>query len=105
HHHHHDDIGSFVYRSSEPFIYERLEAVFGELIGRFGKDLLRYKGILNIQDDPRRLIFQGVQAVAGGTPGAPWNDGEPRESVLVFIGRNLPREVFHGVLAMCHPDA
>ena len=104
HHQHHDDIGSFVYRSTEPFIFDRLEAVFGELIGRFGKDLLRYKGILNIQGDERRLIFQGVQAVAGGTPGAPWREGEQRDSVLVFIGRNLPREVFHGVLAMCHPD-
>lgn len=104
HHHHDDDIGSFVYRSGKPFIYERLEEVFGELIARFGKDLLRYKGILNIQGDDRRLVFQGVQAVAGGTPGAPWRDDEARDSVMVFIGRNLPREVFHGVLAMCHPD-
>lgn len=104
HHHHHDDIGSFVYRSTQPFIQERLEAVFEQLIGRFGKDLLRYKGILNVQDNERRVIFQGVQALAGGAPGAPWREGEKRESVLVFIGRNLPREVFHGVLAMCHPD-
>lgn len=104
HHHHRDDIGSFVYRSEKPFIEERLNAVFNELIGRYGKDLLRYKGILNVQGSDCRLVFQGVQAVAGGTPGTGWRADEKRESLLVFIGRNLPREFFHGLLEMCHPD-
>ena len=37
----------------------------------------------------------------GGTVGQPWKEGEKRESVLVFIGRNLPRAFFEEGLALC----
>ena len=33
--------------------------------------------------------------------GKPWADGAERESVLVFIGRNLPKDVFQAGLETC----
>jgi len=62
------------------------------LIEHHAADLLRYKGILAIQGEARRLVFQGVHRIAGFDYGRPWNDEEPRESRIVLIGRDLPRE-------------
>ena len=45
------------------------------MVQNYGEDLLRYKGILNIQGEPRRMIFQGVHMLMGGTPGKPWGAG------------------------------
>jgi len=47
------------------------------------------------------MIFQGVHMLMGGTPGKPWADGETRESVMVFIGRRIPRRLFEEGLAYC----
>jgi G3E family GTPase len=47
------------------------------------------------------MIFQGVHMLMGGTPGKPWEAGEARESVMVFIGRRIPRRLFEEGLAYC----
>ncbi|KAF4533738.1 hypothetical protein B566_EDAN005788 [Ephemera danica] len=60
------------------------------LINEFADKLLRYKGILALTDEPRRLIFQGVQRVAGFDYGTPWEIGETRSSRIVLIGKDLP---------------
>lgn len=57
-----------------------------------GTELLRYKGILAIANDERKLIFQGVERVAGFDYGEAWAPGEPRRSRIVLIGRHLPEE-------------
>jgi G3E family GTPase len=71
------------------------------MVQNYGEDLLRYKGVLNVQGEPRRMIFQGVHMLMGGTPGKPWEPGETRESVMVFIGRKIPRRLFEEGLAYC----
>jgi G3E family GTPase len=45
-----------------------------------------------------RVVFQGVHMLMGGTPGNDWEPGEQRQSVMVFIGRDLPRDVIEGDL-------
>jgi G3E family GTPase len=104
-HEHDDEVGSFVYRSDQPFDFARLLAFMEIMVGKFGADLLRYKGVLNIAGNDRRIFFQGVHMLMGDVGGAPWGEGERRESVLVFIGRNLPREPILEALASCHVDA
>ena len=59
----------------------------------FGADLLRFKGVLAIKGLAHRAIFQGVHELMGGSAGSPWGEDEPRRSTLVFIGRDLPREI------------
>lgn len=94
HHHHHDDaISSFIFRADRPFDGGNLNDFLSAVIHVYGNDLLRYKGILAIDDLPHRINFQGVHMLMGGMPGKFWKDGEARESTMVFIGRNLPREV------------
>ncbi len=92
---------SFVWKDPRPLQMEKIETFLSLMVQNYGEDLLRYKGILNIQGDPRRMIFQGVHMLMGGTPGKPWAPGEARESVMVFIGRRIPRRLFEEGLAYC----
>jgi G3E family GTPase len=100
-HEHDDSISSFVFRSTRPFDADRLEEFFNTFPTTYGKDLLRYKGILHVAGNPRRMVFQGVHMLVVGTDGSPWEDGESRESVMVFIGRNLPKITFERALTLC----
>ncbi len=101
HHHHDDDVKSFVWKDPRPLQMEKIETFLSLMVQNYGEDLLRYKGILNVQGEPRRMIFQGVHMLMGGTPGKPWAEGETRESVMVFIGRRIPRRLFEEGLAYC----
>jgi Putative GTPases (G3E family) len=60
-----------------------------QCIERHGNDMLRYKGVLAIANEPRRLIVQGVHKVVGFDYGSSWQEPSPR-SRLVIIGRYLP---------------
>lgn len=101
HHHHDDDVKSFVWKDARPLSMEKIEMFLSLLVETYGKDMLRYKGVLNIAGEQRRMIFQGVHMLMGGSPGKPWAEGEARESTMVFIGRNLPQRIFTEGLAYC----
>ena len=100
-HEHADEVSSFVWRDARALQMEKIETFLSLMVQNYGEDLLRYKGVLNVQDEARRMIFQGVHMLMGGTPGKPWAPGEKRESVMVFIGRKLPRRLFEEGLAYC----
>ncbi len=100
-HEHDDDVTSFVWRDPRPMQMEKIETFLSLMVQNYGEELLRYKGVLNVQGEPRRMIFQGVHMLMGGTPGPEWQPGEARESVMVFIGRRIPRRIFEEGLAYC----
>ncbi len=85
-----DRIATLVLRADAPLDIDRLSDFMNELLENHGKQLLRYKGVLNIAGDERRLVFQGVLKLYGFDWDAEWKDGEHRESVLVFIADDLP---------------
>lgn len=69
-----------------------------------GADVFRSKGILNLNNAPRRFVFQGVHMTLDGRPGKPWVAGETRLNQLVFIGRHLDGEhIKQQVLACREP--
>jgi G3E family GTPase len=100
-HEHDDKIKSFVWKDERALDMEKIETFLSMLVQTYGVDMLRYKGVLNIAGEPRRMIFQGVHMLMGGSPGKPWAPGERRESTMVFIGRDLPRRLFEEGLAYC----
>jgi G3E family GTPase len=101
HHHHDDAVQSFVFRATDPLDGVKLEEFLSSMIQVYGNDLLRYKGVLALRDNPHRVVFQGVHMLMGGDLGRPWGAEERRESVMVFIGRNLPKDVFLQGLDQC----
>jgi len=100
-HEHHDEVESFVFRSQKPFDGDKLEQFLSGMIQVYGPDLLRYKGVLWMKGNPRRVVFQGVHMMMGGDIGKPWAKGERKESVLVFIGKKLPRDLFLAGMEQC----
>ena len=64
----------------------------------FADKLLRYKGMLWIDGEPNRLLFQGVQRLYSADWDRPWDDEAPH-SVMVFIGIQLPEEEIRAAFA------
>lgn len=100
-HEHDDDVSSFVFRSERPFDMERLEDFFGAILRIYGTNLMRYKGVLAVNGVDRRVVLQGVHMLMGTDSGSLWKDDEPRESRLVFIGKQLPKDVIVQGLEQC----
>jgi len=100
-HEHAEQVSSFVFRSERPFDGVRLEEFLSWLIQVHGKDMLRYKGVVYLKDNAHRVVFQGVHMLMGGDLGKAWGKEERRQSTLVFIGRNLPEDVFIKGLEQC----
>ncbi|MFM7226586.1 MAG: CobW family GTP-binding protein [Betaproteobacteria bacterium] len=98
---HTDNISAFVFRSERAFDPAKLEEFIGGLVQSFGPRMLRYKGVLWLDGATRKVIFQGVHQTMGSDLGSPWADGEQRGSKIVFIGQNLPKEVFTQGLTQC----
>jgi len=100
-HEHHDEVESFIFQSDKPFNGDKLEQFLSGMIQVYGPDLLRYKGVLWMKGNPRRVVFQGVHMMMGGDLGKPWGKGEKKKSLLVFIGKKLPKDLFLAGLEEC----
>ena len=100
-HEHSDDVKSFVFKTDKPFDSVKLEEFLSAMIQVYSKDMMRYKGVLNMAGQDRRVVFQGVHMMMGGDLAKPWGPGEIRQSKMVFIGRNLPQDIFVKGLELC----
>ena len=96
-----DEIRSFSIRLSEPLDHGRVQDWFSYLIMRYSERLLRYKGILHIEGLAPRIVVQGVHSLIEITSGREWRQDENRQTVVVFIGRNLPERQIRDGLAQC----
>ena len=100
-HEHDDDVTSFVFREQRPLDLYRVEEFLDAIVQVHGASLMRYKGVLNIRDVGRRVVFQGVHMLMGTDLGTAWKADEIRESKLVFIGRGMPKEELLQGLTQC----
>ncbi len=101
HHHHDDDVKSFVYRADRAFDAAKLEDFLGAIVNIYGPRMLRYKGVLSMKGTDRKVIFQGVHQLMGSDLGPEWGADEVRQSRMVFIGIELPREILEQGLDQC----
>jgi G3E family GTPase len=101
HHAHDDDVKSFVFRSERAFDPAKLEDFLGAVVNIYGPRMLRYKGVLHMKGTDRKVIFQGVHQLMGSDLGPAWAEGEPRVNKMVFIGIDLPKDIFLQGLEQC----
>jgi len=101
HHHHDDDVKSFVFKSDRAFDPAKLEDFLGAIVNIYGPRMLRYKGVLHMMGTDRKVIFQGVHQLMGSDLGPPWDAGDTRNSKMVFIGIELPKDIFLQGLKQC----
>ncbi|KLN96038.1 GTPase [Moellerella wisconsensis] len=88
-----NEVQSIVVELDYPVELMAVSQVMEELLLSFADNLLRYKGILSIVDQPCRLLFQGVQRLYSADWDREWQENEPRNSVMVFIGVSLPESL------------
>jgi G3E family GTPase len=91
HHHHADDVRSVSFSAGE-VDPEKFMPWIQEVTQIQGPDILRSKGILAFDGEPKRFVFQGVHMILDGDLQREWRADEKRESRVVFIGRNLDVE-------------
>jgi G3E family GTPase len=102
--HHHDHghdrnrhdarITAFCLTFKEPLHWQGVATWLDMLVATRGESLLRIKGILNLVGHDRPVAVHGVQHLFHPpTLLSAWPDDDPRTSRLVFITRDLPRDV------------
>lgn len=102
HHHHHDDkVSSIAFREEKPLDLEKVDLWMSYLVQEKGEDLLRYKGILHVKGMEHRIVFQGLHMLFNGKPDRKWKENEARLSELVFIGKDLNKEVLEQQFKNC----
>jgi G3E family GTPase len=80
---------------------DKLTAWLNQLVQIQGQNIFRMKGILNVDDEDRRFVLQGVHMLLEGRPGRPWRSDELRRNEMVFIGRELPEVELKGGFQSC----
>ena len=108
-HEHDDSVFSIAITDPGTVDSDKLNRWLYQLVQAKGTDIFRMKGILDVDNAPRRFVCQGVHMTLEGRPGKPWRPGETRRNELVFIGRNLDaaelRAGFQGCFVMANERA
>ncbi|MEE7594076.1 GTP-binding protein, partial [Escherichia coli] len=78
-----NDVSSIVVELDYPVDISEVSRVMENLLLSFAEQLMRYKGMLWIDGEPNRLLFQGVQRLYSADWDRPWGDETPH-STLVF---------------------
>lgn len=97
-------VSSVSLRFDRPFDRTRFLPWLQRLVVEHGADLLRAKGILAFEDEARRFVFQAVHMTVDSGLDRAWKSGEPIESRLVFIGRQLDEATLREELTHCLAD-
>ena len=96
-----DDIRGISLRLDRPVNGERMTRWLNQLLQERGPDILRAKGIIDVQGDERRLVFQAVHMILEGDWQREWRPGDARHSRMVFIGRNLDEDALRRGFEAC----
>jgi G3E family GTPase len=102
HAHEHDEgIGSLSLTMDRPLNPDRFIPWIEGVTANWGADILRMKGIIAMKGDDSRFVIQGVHMLIEGDRQRLWKPDEKRESRLVFIGRDLPKEELRRGFELC----
>lgn len=90
---HDDHIQAFCFTVDEPIREDTLADWLDVLMSLVGSSILRVKGILNVEGQSLPMVVHGVQHIFHPPVGLPAWPSEDRRSRLVFITRDVGRDV------------
>lgn len=99
--HRHGNITSQTYQYKETFDFLKFRHFVQVLLHFQSMRIYRMKGILNIDGQPNKVIFQSVQKQVVFTKGSEWQPNENRQTTLVVIGNGLSKTAFDKKLKQC----
>jgi G3E family GTPase len=102
-HDHHSDSGgeathigsirSWVVEEARPVDWDRLSPRLGDIVGRYGRSMLRMKGVVWTADDARPLVIHGVQQLFHTPVRLKKWPRQPRTSIVVIGERTASTAV------------
>ena len=93
HSHEHDDtVTSVGIEDNSALSIQKVNEWISYLLQNKGTDIYRMKGIMNIDGNDERFVFQGVHMLFDGKADRKWKPDEKRRNQIIFIGKNLNRE-------------
>ena len=95
--HHDEAILTFTLRFERPFPARAFEQCIEVLTALRGADLLRVKGLINVEGEAGPLVVQGVQHLFHPPVALAAWPGADRSSRLTFITRGIPRATVAGL--------
>lgn len=106
HHHHHDHtVTSVAVQLDGSVDIVMLDRWIERMTQQDGADLYRYKGIVAVDEMDRKFVFNGVGMLYyAGFVEKTWGENQPRESRMVFIGKNLDHELYQTGFSACKLD-
>ncbi|NBW10670.1 MAG: GTP-binding protein [Caulobacteraceae bacterium] len=100
-HAHEDDIKGISVSVDGPLNGQKFTAWLDRLLGEQGQNILRAKGIIDVEGEERRLVFQAVHMILEGDLQRAWRPDERRWSRAVFIGRDLDEAAIRAGFESC----
>ncbi|MGH1335797.1 MAG: CobW family GTP-binding protein [Aureispira sp.] len=100
-HQHSSDIVTQSFVLDEPLDVLKFRHWLNVLLMIQGQNLYRVKGIVHFQYQDKKAIVQSVKKMCVFSSGEAWAEGENRQSRLVFIGKNLRRDILEKQLRHC----
>ncbi len=94
------EISTVAVKASRPYAFLSLKEWLENYIEKNAENLYRAKGVVSLANVDKQVVLQGVQGSFYIDVGEPWGDA-PRESKLIFIGKNLNRDEIEQGLQKC----
>ncbi|MCO4292354.1 GTP-binding protein [Solitalea sp. MAHUQ-68] len=100
----HEEVVSQAFVFDQPLDLLKFRHWLNVLLVIQGQSFYRVKGVLNFAGLDERHIVQSVMKNATYTLGSDWEPGMVRTSKIVFIGKNLRRDLLEKGLKNCYSD-
>ena len=101
HHHHTTEINSQTYRFDQPFDMHMLHHQLLAYLTFQSKDLYRMKALVWLNGEDQQYVVQSVGKRLSVFEKRDWTINENKESVFVFIGKNVQRQGLERLLKLC----
>lgn len=100
-HTNHVALNSHAFEMEEALDLVRFDSWVAMMLYMNASTLFRIKGILNVAEMKEKVVFQSVYNQYVSQSAGSWEEGEVRKTRLVFIGKNLDRELLEKGLRQC----
>lgn len=95
--HRHNSITTFTLTFDRPFHLQSLGNEIVKLVRLYHHQIYRIKGIIAVNQTPTRVVIQSVRDSFILTDGPPWESETERISHIVFIGKEVKKEVIEKI--------
>lgn len=101
HHHEHTKVVSLTIVFDRPFDIQKLRPRLMVYLAFQAKGLYRMKGLLWVNDSDEQYLLQSVSKQLNISPKRSWKTDEKRQSMIVFIGKNIQRKGLEKMFEQC----